>query len=140
MARKRVLIVDDDGVTRALIRRFLEAVDYEAVEAAEGPDGLAKAESLRPDVILLDVQMPGLDGYQVCQGLKENPETKHIPVIFVTMVDDASLNRLAYQAGAAACITKPMRREALVAVVEAALASAERRAKRGTREGGEDGP
>lgn len=129
MAKKRVLIVDDEVESRTLIREFLDMPGYELAEAADGIECLAKAEDLHPDVILLDVRMPGLDGYEVCQGLKENPETTHIPVIFVTAVEDAALNRLAYQAGAAACITKPFRREALVAVIEAALANAERQGK-----------
>ncbi len=68
--------------------------------------------------------MPGLDGYEVCQRLKANPATRSIPVVFVTMVEDRSLNRLAYQAGGAACIPKPVRREALLALMSAVLASA----------------
>ncbi len=135
MARERVLIVDDEVEGRTLIREFLEIAGYEPAEAVDGTEGLAKAEALRPDVILLDVRMPGLDGYEVCQGLKENPETTHIPVIFVTAVEDAALNRLAYQAGAAACLTKPFRREALVAVIEAALANAERQGKPKPKDG-----
>jgi len=129
MAGKRVLIVEDQADIRMVIRGFLERGGYEPDEAADGTEGLAKAESSRPDVILLDVEMPGVDGYEVCHGLKENPETKTIPVIFVTGVEDVELNRRAYQAGAVACITKPFRFEALVAVVDAALASAERQAK-----------
>ncbi len=136
MARRRVLIVDDEASSRALIRDYLEMAGYEATEAVDGTEGLAKAESQRPDIILLDVRMPGLDGYEVCQGLKENPDTQHIPVIFVTVVEDAALNRLAFQVGAVACITKPFRREALLALIEATLAGAERRAEPEERDGG----
>ncbi len=127
MAKKRVLIVDDEALSRTLMRDAIESAGYEAAEAVDGPDGLAKAERLHPDLILLDVLMPGLDGYEICQGLKGNPETRPIPVIFVTMVQDPALNHLAYQAGAIACITKPFRREALVAVIASAIANAERR-------------
>ncbi len=129
MARKRVLIVEDEAESRMMIREMLEMSGYEASEAVDGTEGLTKAEALHPHVILLDVRMPGLDGYEVCQGLKENPETTTIPVIFLTGVDDVALNRLAFQVGAVACITKPFRREALVAVVEAALANVGRQAK-----------
>ena len=129
MARKRVLIVEDEADTRAMIGEMIERAGYEPADAAEGTEGLAKAESFRPDVILLDVAMPDLDGYEVCRVLKENPETKTIPVIFVTGSADAELNRRAYQAGAVACITKPFRFEAIVAVLESAFASAERQAK-----------
>ena len=129
MAKKRVLIVEDDTTTRTTIRELLTGAGFEPVEAGDGTEGLAKAEDIRPDVILLDVHMPGLDGYEVCQGLKENPKTKNIPVIFLTAVQDDALNRLAYQSGAVACLTKPFRLEALVAVIEAAIASADRQAK-----------
>lgn len=128
MTRKRVLIVEDEADTRIAIREILERAGYEAAEAADGPEGLAKAENLCPHVILLDVRMPGLDGYEVCQGLKENPKTRTTPVIFLTAVQDDTLNRLAYAAGGVACITKPFRAEALIAVIEAAVASGERRA------------
>ncbi len=129
MAKKRVLIVDDESDARTMIREMLAKSGYEPCEALDGTEGLAKAEVLLPNVILLDVRMPGIDGYEVCQGLKENPATKAIPVIFVTAVQDSELNRLAYKVGAAACLTKPFRHEALVAVIEAALASAERKTK-----------
>ena len=136
MGKKRVLIVEDNAETRLLIRHMVEAGGYEAAEAVDGTDGLAQAERLHPDVILLDIRMPGLDGYEVCRGLKENPETKTIPVIFVTGVQDAALDRLAFQAGGVACVTKPVRREALVGIIEAVLASVERHAKPGAKDGG----
>ncbi len=128
MAKKLVLIVEDDEVTRDVIRHFLETADYEVAEAVDGTIGLVKAERLQPDVILLDVQMPGPDGYEVCRRLKANPKTSRIPVVFVTLVDDPALNRLAYQAGGAACIPKPFRREGLQAVLAAVLTNAERQA------------
>ncbi len=138
MARKRVLIVDDEAVSRAVLRVFLTTAGYEPAEGVDGTEGLAKARELRPDLILLDVRMPGLDGIEVCRGLKESPVTTHIPVIFVTAVEDAALNRLAFQAGGDAWLTKPFRREALLALIEATLASAERQAKPKAKDG-EDG-
>jgi CheY-like chemotaxis protein len=138
MAKKRVLIVEDDTTTRTTLRELLTGAGFEPVEAGDGTEGLAKAEEIHPDVILLDVHMPGLDGYEVCQGLKENPNTKNIPVIFLTAVQDDALNRLAYQSGGVACLTKPFRLEALVAVIEAAIASVERQAKP-RKKGGESG-
>jgi CheY-like chemotaxis protein len=129
MAKKRVLIVDDESDARTMIREMLANSGYEPCEALDGIEGLAKAEVLLPNVILLDVRMPGIDGFEVCQGLKENPATKTIPVIFVTAVQGSELNRLAYKVGGVACLTKPFRQEALVAVIEAALASAEGKTK-----------
>jgi CheY-like chemotaxis protein len=128
MKKKRVLIVEDEALSRSIIRDIVESCGYAAAEAVDGTDGLAQAERLHPDVILLDIRMPGIDGYEVCQGLKENPETKTIPVIFVTAVQDVALNRLAFQAGGVACVTKPVRREALAALIETVIASAERQA------------
>ncbi len=126
MTRKRVLIVEDDVFQRTVTRNALQAAGYEVAEAADGTEGLAKAESLRPDVILLDVVMPGPDGYDVCQQLKANPSTTHIPVIFTTAVENLVLSRLAVQAGAAVCIAKPLRPDALAAAIEAVLLTPER--------------
>ncbi len=129
MPKKRVLIVDDEALSRTVMRDVLETARYEPAEARDGPEGLAKAEALRPDLILLDVLMPGLDGYEVCRRLKASPKTGPIPVIFVTIVQDPALDRLAYEAGAVACLMKPFRREALMALMASVLASADRQAK-----------
>lgn len=129
MVQKRVLIVEDDTDTRTALREFLERSGYLAAEAADGLAGLAQAESWHPHTILLDVRMPGLDGYEVCRRLKANPATKPIPVIVMTAFQDDALNRLAYEAGAMACILKPFRLEVLLTIIQTAIAGAERRAK-----------
>jgi CheY-like chemotaxis protein len=129
MVQKRVLIVEDDADTRTALREFLERSGYLAAEAADGLAGLAQAESWHPHAILLDVRMPGLDGYEVCRRLKANPATKPIPVIVMTAFQDDALNRLAYEAGAMACILKPFRLEVLLTILQTAIAGAERRAK-----------
>ncbi len=137
MAKKGVLLVEDDADTRTSVRGLLERSGYTYADAADGTEGLAQAERAHPDVILLDILLPGLDGYDVCRRLKENPATAAIPVIFLTAVRDNALNQLAYDAGGAACITKPFRTEALVAVIEAAIATVERRAKPKRKVGGD---
>ncbi len=121
MSAKRVLIVDDDPLIRRQVRDVLTATDYEVSEGVDGPDGLRKAKSEHPHVILLDLTMPGIDGYEVCRSLKRAPETQDIPVIILTASEDLKLNRLAYAAGALACITKPFRRMPLLGVIGAAL-------------------
>lgn len=123
MAALKVLAVDDDRLHCRMVRDILETVGYEVIEAVDGAEGLEKAASLHPDVILLDLMMPGIDGYEVCRVLKANPETLAIPVIFLTISPDVTLDHLAYAAGAIACIRKPLRRETLVAVIDAALKS-----------------
>ena len=130
MAKKVVLIVDDEAETRSAFREFLEQAGYAPVEAADGLEALAQAERRLPHAILLDIRMPELDGFEVCRRLKANPVTKAIPVIVVTAVQTDALNRLAYEVGALACIVKPVRLEALLAIIRTAIASTERRAQR----------
>jgi CheY-like chemotaxis protein len=124
VAQVTVLVVDDDHLHCRMVRDLLEVTGYAVVEAADGTEGLAKAEALRPHIILLDLLMPGIDGYEVCRTLKKNPETSAIPVIIVTSSPDVTLDHLAYAAGAVACIRKPFRREALFAVINVALKTA----------------
>jgi CheY-like chemotaxis protein len=126
MAKQRVLIMDDDTSFRAGIREVLERSGYAVAEAADGPEGLAKVETFRPDVILLDVLMPNLDGCEVCQRLKANPPTAHIAVLFVTAVKDEAVRHLAMEAGAVAYITKPFESQTLVAGIDSALAKTQR--------------
>ncbi len=136
MVKRRVLIVDDNADFRAGIRAVLERAGYAVAEAPDGSEGLAMAERFCPDVILLDVLMPNLDGCEVCQRLKENPPTAHIAVIFVTAMKDDAVHQLALEAGAAAYITKPFRFEDLVAVIEAAFPKPEHQAEPEARHDG----
>jgi CheY-like chemotaxis protein len=132
--KKRVLIIEDEADTRAALREMVERSGYEPAEAAEGLDGLVQAERWRPHVILLDIRMPDPDGYEVCRRLKANPATAAIPVIVVTAVEDDALNRLAYEAGAMACVVKPFRLEALLAIIRTAIAGTTKaKAKRETK-------
>ena len=123
VAALKVLVVDDDHLHCRMVGDILESVGYAVIEAVDGADGLEKAATLHPDVILLDLMMPGIDGSEVCRVLKANPETVAIPVIFLTISQDVTLDNLAYAAGAIACIRKPFGREALVAVINAAFKS-----------------
>ncbi|HSB81948.1 MAG TPA: response regulator, partial [Candidatus Methylomirabilis sp.] len=107
MTRRRVLVVEDDAVIRKAMQKLLERSGYIYAGTGNGTQGLPLAERLHPDVILLDIRMPGLYSYEVCRRLKENPATAAIPVIFLTAVHETSLERLAFDAGAVACITKP---------------------------------
>ena len=127
MAKARVLVVDDEPSFRRLIRDMLERANCDVEDVGDGLDGLAKAAALQPDVILLDLMMPAVDGYEVCRRLKTLPATRTIPVIFLTASRDLRLNREAYTAGAAACLTKPFRNEALLAVLHATLTAGRRK-------------
>ena len=123
---RRVLIVDDEAALRSSLRDALRLASYEVSEAHDGAEGLDQAARVRPDVILMDVKMPGLDGYAACRKLKDVPATSSIPVIFVTAVTDLMVNRLAYDAGGVACMTKPFRLEALLGLIETTLARVKR--------------
>ncbi len=127
--KKCVLIVGDDADLRMAIREMLRIAGHESLEAADRMEGLTAAASLAPALILLDVRLPDLDGYEVFRQLKANPLTAPIPVVFLTLGEDAALSRFAYQSGAAACLAKPFRLEALLAVIRATLGSAERQRK-----------
>jgi len=120
--RKRVLVIDDDAQARALVAASLESKGSEVRGATGGVNGLTLADAEPPDAILLDLRMPGMDGYEVCRILRQGPKTGSIPVVMLTASDDPHLNREAYAAGAQACVPKPFRKDSLIAVIEAALA------------------
>jgi DNA-binding response OmpR family regulator len=118
---RRALVVDDDQKARELVRAILEDQGWEVQEAADGVAALNLADANPPDVVILDVMMPGLDGYEVCRVLRQGPHTHQLPVVMLTASGDTALNRKAYEAGAQACVPKPFSREVLMAAIEAAL-------------------
>ena len=81
---KRILIIEDQEDNRAILRDLLSAVGYELIEAVNGAEGIAKAEAEKPDLILMDIQMPLIDGYDATRRIKANPDLKAIPIIAVT--------------------------------------------------------
>lgn len=104
----RILLVDDDPMLRLLAAETLCAADFEVIEAADGRAALTLAARHRPDLILLDVMMPGVDGYEVCRQLRSLPATATTPIIMMTGLDDGeSINR-AYEIGATDFVTKPI--------------------------------
>ena len=116
---KRVLLIDDETSIHEFVARFLEPEGYEILSADRGERGLLLAAREVPDLIIVDLVMPGMDGYAVCRSLREGAATRRTPIIMLTGNDDPALNRNAYAAGAQACILKPFRREALIAVIQA---------------------
>ena len=103
--RQVVLVIDDDATQRDLMSRFLERTGYAARTAADGATGLALARSLHPHAILLDVTMPGMDGWSVLTALKADPGLADIPVVMVTLLDERAL---ASSLGAADYLLKPV--------------------------------
>jgi CheY-like chemotaxis protein len=110
----RVLVIDDEAPIRLLCRVNLEAEGMRVSEAGDGPRGLDLARAHQPDVILLDVMMPGLDGWTVLTALKADPATADIPVVMLTIVDDRGQG---YALGAIEHLTKPIDRERLLDVL-----------------------
>jgi DNA-binding response OmpR family regulator len=102
-----VLVVDDDPSARQSLADALRALDFDVHEAADGPSALRIVEATDPDVILLDVIMPGMDGYEVCRRLKEDPETALTPVIFLTGYGSREAKLEGLDAGATEFLSKP---------------------------------
>ena len=127
-AKKKILIIDDEEDLCVLARHALtlDRSDLEVISAKDGPSGLERARLDRPTVIILDVMMPKMDGFEVCRRLRKDPATRTIPVVMLTASNDPHLNQKAFEAGAVACLTKPYQRSTLVNCVDMALASGTR--------------
>ena len=113
----RVLVVDDILSNVKLLEAKLTAEYFEVVSAFNGLECLAKIDETAPDIVLLDVMMPGMDGFEVCRRIKQNPKTAHIPVVMVTALDQPSDRVAGLEAGADDFLTKPVDDAALFARV-----------------------
>jgi diguanylate cyclase (GGDEF)-like protein len=112
--RGSILIVDDEKYNLALLNRIL-APDYTIFAAKSGKEALERVSENLPDLILLDILMPEMDGFEVCKELKDNPEAQHIPVIFITGLDSENDEEKGFNLGAVDYITKPLK-EAIIRV------------------------
>jgi two-component system alkaline phosphatase synthesis response regulator PhoP len=122
----RVLVIDDVAPIRLLCRVNLEAEGMEVLEAADGPSGLDAARSARPDVILLDVMMPGLDGWQVAEELLDDDSTSGIPIIFLTARAELRDRARGLDVGGIDYVTKPFNPIELASLVRELLGRVER--------------
>jgi two-component system cell cycle response regulator len=104
----RILVVDDIEANVRLLHAKLEAEYYDVLTASDGPTALALAAAEQPDIVLLDVMMPGMDGFAVCRRLKNDPETRHIPVVLLTALDGRADRVAGLEAGADDFLTKPI--------------------------------
>jgi two-component system response regulator MtrA len=119
----RILCVDDDLITLRLLRLTLESVGMDTVQAADGPEALEVWRRERPDLVLLDVAMPGQDGFQVCREIRQASD---VPILMLTAMTEEANVIQGFEAGADDYITKPFRPNELVARVQAILQRMER--------------
>ena len=120
--KKRVLVIEDHEENRRILRYLLASGGLEMIEAVTGEEGLAAAEKERPDLILMDIQLPGLDGYEATRRIKANPALRHIPIIVVTSYALSGDDTKAFEAGCDAYVTKPFVPRDLLAKVREYLA------------------
>jgi len=117
-----VLMVDDDRHSRQIVRDLLESVDgFEIIEAVTGPDGVLAAEAHQPDLILMDIQLPGFDGFEATRRIKANPALQHIPIIAVTSYAMGGDEARAMEAGCDGYLSKPFRPTALLDTIRSFL-------------------
>ena len=114
---KRILIVEDQEDNRKILRDLLTSAGYEPIEAATGEEGVSLAGTERPDLILMDIQLPGLDGYEATRQIKANPALRQTPVIAVTSYALSGDDVKAREAGCDAYVTKPFSPRSLLAKI-----------------------
>jgi twitching motility two-component system response regulator PilH len=117
-----ILIVDDSPTEVHVIRKALEKVGYQTAAAADGAEGVRLAKSMKPDLIFMDIVMPGINGFQATRTLANDPETRRIPVIMVTSKSQETDRIWGMRQGAVDYLVKPVSAEQLVEKAQAALA------------------
>ena len=117
MMNKTILVIEDHEDNRRIMRDLLTSAGYEVVEAVTGEEGVTAAETHRPDLILMDVQLPGLDGYEATRRIKANPDLGQIPVIIVTSYALSGDDVKAFEAGCDAYVSKPFSPRELLAKI-----------------------
>ena len=121
MERKKILLVDDSSTVLLMERMILSKNEYDVVTARDGQEGVEKALAEKPDLILMDVVMPRMDGFEACKKLREQDGTKAIPVIMVTTRGELSSVESGYASGCNDYVTKPINGLELLAKVRSCL-------------------
>jgi CheY-like chemotaxis protein/DNA-directed RNA polymerase subunit RPC12/RpoP len=120
--RTKILCVDDDDLLLASLSSLLSAHDFQPLTANDGPSGMEMAKRERPELILLDILMPGLDGLEACRRLRADAHLREVPIIIMTAMEDPKLNVKAFKAGATLALHKPLEPRCLIGTVKTALA------------------
>jgi len=119
----KILVIDDEAEITEIIETFLKDAGYQVLVENSSVMGIERAKSFRPELILLDIMMPFMDGYEVCDELKKNKETENIPVIFLTGKDARSDEGKSFKVGGDMFIKKPFNCERLLEIVRIVLLS-----------------
>jgi two-component system, cell cycle response regulator DivK len=114
---KRILVIEDQEDNRQIVRDLVTASGYELIEATTGEEGLDAAARERPDLILMDIQLPGIDGYEVTRRIKADPNLRQIPIIAVTSYALSGDDKKAFAAGCDGYVTKPYSPRLLLAKI-----------------------
>ncbi len=122
--KKRILVVDDEVQMVEMLKLRLEANNYDVISAFDGESGLDAAKKKKPDLIILDLMLPKMDGYKVCGLLKKDPSYAEIPIIIFTAKAQAKDINLGKEAGAEAYLTKPYEPEILLGKIKEVLGEA----------------
>ena len=131
MNKKKILIIDDEPTILLVSRRRLEANNYEVITASSGKEGIEKAFTFKPNLILLDLVMPELDGFEVCKRLKVSKETKEIPIIiFTASSGEEDFSQKAAELGTAGYLEKPFESDDLLSIIEKNIFWREKNGKR----------
>ena len=134
---RRILLVDDEPNIVKMVGKRLEVEGFEVLTALDGQDGLLKAQTLRPDLIILDLMLPKLNGYEVCRLLKFDQKFQHIPVIMFTARTQQQDEQLGRECGADAYVRKPFKAPELLALIRGLLEPPPPAAPNGSGGGGE---
>jgi len=112
--KPKILIIEDDNQSRYMLTFLLECNNFTVIQSVNGADGIAKSEQHKPDAIILDIQLPGMNGYDVAKELKVNDELKNIPIVVVTSFAMNGDKNKALDAGAIGYISKPINPETFI--------------------------
>jgi DNA-binding response OmpR family regulator len=121
MSQTKILVIDDEFPIRYLVEHQLRSNDYEVHSAKDGPSGLRAARAYQPDLILLDIRMPGMDGFQVCEQIRKDPETATTPIIFITARMTPEDKSRAHRLGGNDYLMKPFQASELLSHIDASL-------------------
>jgi CheY-like chemotaxis protein len=119
--RRTILIIDDQPFFINMQQAMLKQQGYQVLSSTSGPEGLKLAKKHKPDLILLDIEMPGMDGFAVCEQLKQDQELREIPVIIITGTQNPKLNEKAFKVGAVVTVLKSVAGERLTNMIRILL-------------------